>query len=356
MKFLRLLLFPFSIIYGIVIIFRNILFDRGFLPVKEYPLPVVSIGNITVGGTGKTPLTEWVIRLFVEKYHVALLSRGYKRKTKGPLLANDKSTSETIGDEPLQIYNKFKGIMVAVAEKRVEGFQKLLSASNPPDIIVMDDAYQHRYVKPGLSILVMDYNRPLWKDCMLPTGNLREPKQGKKRANVVLVSKCPANMDKEAQSNIIKKLNLQPDQSVYFSTIGYQHPILLFCKNIFISAEDLLLCNVLLVTGIATPEPLVKYLTEKVKSIKMVQYPDHHQYSIEDVDSIRTKFESLKEQNKIILTTEKDSVRLAGLVKNDEYLSSAIYYIPIEIEILNGKENELRDKLTTYVRQIKGDC
>ncbi len=356
MRFLRLLLFPFSILYGIVIIFRNILFDRGILPVNEYSIPVISIGNITVGGTGKTPLTEWIISLFIADYHVALLSRGYKRTTKGALLANENCSSETIGDEPMQIFNKFKGISVAVAEKRVEGFQKLLSAENPPDIVVMDDAYQHRYVKPGMSILVMDYNRPLWKDCMLPTGNLREPKRGKKRADIVLVSKCPVNLDTVSQNNIIKKLNLKPDQSVYFSSIGYQQPILLFCKNIFISATDLLLCNVLLVTGIATPAPLVKYLTNRVKSLDLLQYPDHHLFSKQDVGDIKRKFESLGESKKIIITTEKDSVRLARLVENDEYLSSAIYFIPIEIKILNKKETELRDKLTTYVRQITGDC
>ncbi len=356
LKHLRLLLFPVAVLYAIIVSIRNFLFDKRILPVQEYKIPVILVGNITVGGTGKTPLTEWIIRLFKDDYHVALLSRGYKRKTKGALLAERNSTADDIGDEPKQIKDKFESVTVAVAEKRVEGFDKLLAMDNYPDIVVMDDAYQHRYVKAGLSFLVMDYNRPLWKDFMLPAGDLREPASGKKRADIILVSKCPFNLSMTEQSNIIKRLKVKTDQSVYFSTIGYQQPISLFCKDIFISTEELISYKILLVTGIANPLPMQNYLQTKVKAMESIRFPDHYDFVAEDIINIEKRFNSLGEGKKIILTTEKDAVRLSLLISKDELLASCICYIPIEIEILNGEQKKLRKKITTYVRQIKGDC
>ncbi len=356
LKSLRLFLFPFAILYGLIVIIRNFLFDHGILQVKEYDIPVIMIGNITVGGTGKTPLTEWIIKLFKNEFHVALLSRGYKRKTKGALLADEYSTTDDIGDEPKQIKDKFNKVTIAVAEKRVEGFEKLLTLENVPDIVVMDDAYQHRYVKAGLSILVMDYNRPLWKDFMLPAGDLREPAFGKKRADIILVSKCPLTLNNIEQSNIIKKLKIKTDQSVYFSSIGYQQPISLFCKDVFISTEELISYKILLVTGIANPAPLQEYLNTKVKGMDFIQYPDHYNFVAEDIMNINRRFNSLGDGKKIILTTEKDAVRLVDLLNKDETIASSIFYLPIEIKILNGEQKKLREKITTYVRQIKGDC
>lgn len=355
-KYIRLLLLPISLIYGCIVCIRNRMFDLGKLPIQKFDLPIISVGNITVGGTGKTPLTEFIILTLQDTCRVALLSRGYKRKTKGVVMANGSSSSFDIGDEPKQILDKFKGTQVVVAEKRVEGINKLLSLVNPPDVIVMDDAYQHRYVKPGLSILVMDYSRPLWKDFMLPAGELREPMKGKDRADIVLVSKCPSLLSEEKQNNIIKKLNLSTDQSVYFSAIGYQKPISLFCNNIEIGEEELLETYVLLVTGIANPKLLFQYVKKMSKQVATLFYPDHYQFTRDDVNKIKRQFDQIEAKNKIVMTTEKDSVRFRQVVDKEDIMSSQLWYLPIEIRILNNQQNEFKEKIITYANQNKRNC
>ncbi|MCW3785511.1 tetraacyldisaccharide 4'-kinase [Plebeiibacterium sediminum] len=353
LKYIRLTLFPISVLYGIIIRIRNFLFDIGKLPSKKYPLPLISVGNITVGGTGKTPLTEFLIKSLIENYKLALLSRGYKRKTTGVIISDDKSTALDIGDEPFQIKSKFPQLLVTVAEKRVEGIDAMLELNNKPEVIILDDAYQHRYVKPGLSILVTDYNRPLWKDLMLPAGELREPISGKKRANIILVNKCPEKLSIAEQCNIIKRLNIDTDQSVYFSTIGYQNCISLFCKNKVLTDLDLKEQNILLVTGIANPKPLLQYVNAFSNNVDLIQFADHYQFKEVDLQKIEKRFNNLNGKQKIILTTEKDAVRLREILKVTDSISEFIWYIPIEIKLLNNQQEEFLDKIVKYVKQNK---
>ncbi len=352
-KYIRLVLLPISVLYGLIIRIRNYCFDKGILYSKEYSLPIISIGNITVGGTGKTPLTELLIGNLISGYRLALISRGYKRKTKGVIISDKNSTVTDIGDEPFQIKSKFPELLVTVAEKRVAGIDQMLDLENKPEVILMDDAYQHRYVKPGFSILVADYNRPLWKDFMLPAGELREPVNGKKRANIVLVNKCPKNISILEQTNIIKKLNLNTDQSVYFSTIGYQNCISLFCKNKVLTETDLCNFEVLLVTGIANPKPLLEYVRSKTNKVELIQFADHYQFKEVDLQKIINHFNNLNGNKKIILTTEKDSVRFKEILNPEDQISKAIWYIPIEINILNNQQKEFLGKIVNYVKQNK---
>ncbi len=352
-KYIRLLLLPIAFLYGIIIRIRNYFFDIGRTESKEYTLPIISIGNITVGGTGKTPLTELLIKTLIKDYHIALISRGYKRKTKGVLISDNNSSVYDIGDEPFQIKSKFPELTVTVAEKRVEGIDQMLNLKNKPEVIIMDDAYQHRYVKPGFSLLVCDYNRPLWKDFMLPAGELREPINGKKRANIILINKCPENISLKKQNYITKKLNLHTDQSVYFSTIGYQNCISLFCKNKTLTETDLQDYAVLLVTGIANPKPLLEYIKSKSNNVELLQFADHYQFKEVDLQKIINQFENLNGNKKIILTTEKDAVRFKEILNAENPISKSLWYIPIEIKILNNQRKEFLGKIVNYVKQNK---
>ena len=329
------------------------MFNIGILKSEHFSLPIISVGNITVGGTGKTPLTEFVIKILQEDYHVALLSRGYKRLTKGLVLANAQSTAAEIGDEPKQILDKFACITVAVSEKRVRGIKGLLALDKAPDVIVMDDAYQHRYVKPGLSILVVDYNRPLWRDLVLPAGELREPMSGKKRANIILFSKCPKQISQEKQGEFIRKIKPLPHQQVYFSTIAYQKPRLLFGgkQNDIILAD----ANVLLVTGIANPASFEQHVSSMVKAVQKMRYPDHYQFTAKDVAQITNRFNELPAKPKLIVTTEKDAVRLRQIIDRSSELTGHICYIPIQIEILDDKQQEFTKKIKSYVEEDKGN-
>ncbi|TLX77185.1 tetraacyldisaccharide 4'-kinase [Labilibacter sediminis] len=352
-KYIRLILFPIALVYGLVIRIRNRMFDKGKLPVQEYQVPLISVGNITVGGTGKTPLTEFIIKTLQQNYSLALLSRGYKRKTKGVVLADPSSTAYDIGDEPKQIKDKFERLQVAVAEKRVEGVNELLALPNPPEVIVMDDAYQHRYVKPGLSILVMDYNRPLWRDVMLPAGDLREPMNGKRRADIILVSKCPSELNEKKRMRILSKLKPEAHQSVFFSTITYQKPEPLYNTKVHLSDEALLNADVLLVTGIANPASLFQYLSRVSKQVHTLYYPDHYQFNAEDLEKIQSQFNKINSSKKIIMTTEKDSVRFRQVLEENDSISKDIWYVPIEIQILNNQQNQFTEKIMSYVKENK---
>ncbi|WP_066632193.1 tetraacyldisaccharide 4'-kinase [Labilibacter marinus] len=354
-KYIRILLLPISLLYGVVVRMRNLLFNIGKIESKAYSLPIISVGNITVGGTGKTPLTEFIINSLKDKYQLALLSRGYKRATKGVLIADEKSQASDIGDEPKQIKDKFEGLTVAVAEKRVEGIKALLSLNNSPDVIVMDDAYQHRYVKPGLSILVIDYNRPLWKDIILPAGELREPMNGKKRADIILFSKCPNDLSKADQDHYIRKIKPSKKQPVYFSKVGYQSVLNVFtgCQ---LDKEKLQESTVIVVTGIANSAPFITHLKTLSNRVSSINFPDHHHFSEKDIEAIMDKFKKIEGENKYILTTEKDAVRFKQIIKEESGLRSKLFYVPIEIEILNEKQQEFKEKLISYVEQNKRNC
>lgn len=329
MRVIRFLLFPFAIIYNLITGIRNRLFDAKILKSTSFSLPIIAVGNLNVGGTGKTPQIEYLIRLLKENYKIAVLSRGYKRKTKGFLKVDKNHSAEDVGDEPLQFFKKFKDIIVAVDADRTNGIQQLLSKKNTPEIILLDDAFQHRKVKAGFYILLTKYDDLYSDDFLLPTGNLRESRKGARRANIIVVTKCPKKLTKKEQDEITKRLKLKSNQQVFFSLITYKEEL----KGIdAISMDELQNKEIVLVTGIANPNPLLNYLKSKKIDFKHLKYPDHHNFSKEDISVIKTAFNSISSTDKIILTTEKDYVRLANYIQD-------IYYVEIENKFLNDKES-----------------
>src|SRR5690606_9988765 len=318
MNLLRNIAFPFVPVYYLVTAVRNKLYDLDFKKSVSYDFPVICVGNLSVGGTGKTPMVEYLITLLKDNHKVATLSRGYKRKTKGFLLADDTATATTLGDEPFQMYEKFKNdILVAVDADRNHGIEKLRSLKNRPDIILLDDAFQHRKVKAGFNILLTTYGNPYFKDIVLPTGNLREPKSGAKRADVIVVTKCPNNISKAEKEAFIKQLKPENHQHVFFSTIKYADEVVSLNSKLKIKT----LPHFTLVTGIANPYPLVGFLKENGLSFNHLSFNDHHHFSNDDIGLLETK--------ELIITTEKDFVRL----KQYKTLQDKLFYLPISVDL-----------------------
>nr|WP_315223023.1 tetraacyldisaccharide 4'-kinase [uncultured Flavobacterium sp.] len=325
MNLLRKILFPFAILYGCITSFRNFLFDKGVLKSTSFDFPVIAVGNLSVGGTGKTPQIEYLIRLLSKQYKIATLSRGYKRQSKGFVLANASSNALILGDEPFQFYQKFPNIQVAVDADRTNGITQLISQQEKPQIILLDDAYQHRKVKAGFYILLTSYGELYADDFMLPTGNLRESRSGANRANIIVVTKCPKDLPDEIQNDIRKKLRINSSQQLYFTGIDYDDFIGDQEKKIAVS--DIKKEPKLLLAGIAKPKPFFDYL--KNKNDECLTFPDHHHFSEADIESIL-----IKAQGKKIVTTEKDYVRL-----KDSKLAPQLYYLPIKSHFLGNKQN-----------------
>jgi tetraacyldisaccharide 4'-kinase len=316
MNFLRKLLFPFSLIYGLITRIRNLLFDQGILKSYSFDVPVIAIGNLSVGGTGKTPQIEYLIRLLGDKYKIATLSRGYKREYKGFVLADDTASAQSIGDEPFQFYAKFSKIQVAVDADRKNGIEQLLSKPERPNIILLDDAFQHRKVKAGLYILLTTYSELYSNDWILPTGNLRESRSGAQRAQIIIVTKCPKNLSVDEQNSIRAKLKITPNQELYFSSIAYDDSV--FGENKSLKVAEIANRDKLLLAGIAKPEPFFNFL--KSNGDQCLQFSDHHNFSESNISDIKKQAE-----NRIIVTTEKDFVRL-----KDSILAPQLYYLPIK--------------------------
>jgi tetraacyldisaccharide 4'-kinase len=355
-RFLQPLLLILSFLYSIVISIRNNLFDWRILPSVEFDFPVISVGNITVGGTGKTPHVEYLISMLQESFPVAFLSRGYKRKTKGFILANTDSTPGEIGDEPYQVLKKFDNILVAVDENRVHGIRMLKQINPALQCIILDDAFQHRYVKPGISILLIDYYRPLNKDKMLPAGNLRENPRGIQRANMVIVTKVPHEIKPIELRLWIKDLKLFPDQFLYFTSFNYgdlQPVFNLKRKKITLAELENTKPGVLLLTGIANPTPLYERLITCCSFIEHIIFPDHYDYSEDDMKEIENWYASLKGDKNIIITTEKDAVKLRSLVRPSSEAMSQWYYLPVEISFLARKQEEFDKNIREYVAKNK---
>ncbi|SHM15751.1 tetraacyldisaccharide 4'-kinase [Flavobacterium chilense] len=325
MNVLRKILFPFAILYGFITSIRNYFFDKGILKSTSFDIPVIAVGNLSVGGTGKTPQIEYLIRLLSDKYKIATLSRGYKRKSEGFVLASAESNAEILGDEPFQFYQKFPGIQVAVDANRTNGIIQLLSQNEKPQIILLDDAYQHRKVKAGFYILLSSYDDLYADDFMLPTGNLRESRSGANRAKIVIVTKCPKNLSDKEQEEIRLKLKLTCSQQIYFTFIDYDDFI--YGENQKIAVNEIKSETKLLLAGIAKPTPFFDYL--KNENDECLTFPDHHNFSETDLYSIQNKAE-----NKKIITTEKDYVRL-----KDSKLVSQLYYLPIKSTFIKHQQN-----------------
>jgi tetraacyldisaccharide 4'-kinase len=352
---LTYLLLPLSWIYGVVVYLRNKCFDLGILKEEEFEIPIISVGNITVGGTGKTPHIEYLIRLLKNEYKIAVLSRGYKRKTKGFILSDEQSDAETIGDEPCQIKRKFPDIVVAVDSSRRRGITNLLNSGENIDLILLDDAFQHRYVKPGLSILLIDFNRPVLEDYLLPFGQLREPVSAIERADIILVSKTPANLMAIDQRILVKNINLKNLQYLYFTTVARDELLPVFWDSGKVENHEIpgSKPSVLLVSGIANPAGLRALAMEISSQIIEKQYSDHHAFTAKDILAIISDFESINAKDKIIITTEKDAARFQKYTDLPESIKNRMFYIPIKIEFLNEDEENFNNHIFSYVRSNK---
>ncbi|WP_394872474.1 tetraacyldisaccharide 4'-kinase [Bacteroides xylanisolvens] len=355
-------LYPASWLYGAAVMMRNKLFDWEVLQSKSFDIPIISVGNLAVGGTGKTPHTEYLIKSLCNQYNVAVLSRGYKRHTKGYVLATPESTARSIGDEPYQMHQKFPSVTVAVDEKRCHGIEKLLALQKPSiDVILLDDAFQHRYVKPGLSILLTDYHRLFCDDTLLPAGRLREPINGKNRAQIVIVTKCPQDIKPIDYNIITKRLNLYPYQQLFFSSFRYGNlqpvfPIMVPdtdtpSANNEIALSSLTNTDILLMTGIASPTPILERLKDCTQQIDLLSFDDHHNFSHRDIQLITERFHRLKGEHRLIITTEKDATRLINHPALDKELKPFIYALPIEIEILQNQQDKFNQHIIDYVRE-----
>ena len=343
---------PLSWLYGIGVAFRNQLFEAGILKSQTYATPVISVGNITVGGTGKTPHVEYLIRLLKDKTNLAVLSRGYKRKSHGFVLGDAHATIYDLGDEPFQMMQKFPGITVAVDKKRTRGISNLIhgAAGKEIDVILLDDAFQHRYVKPGINILLVDYHRLIIYDELLPSGRLREPASSKNRADIVIVTKCPTDMKPMEFRVLTKAMALYPYQQLYFSTHTYEQLEPLFGEGELEKLEDLADQHVLLLTGIGLPEQMRLDLEPYAKEIKPLAFADHHQFKEKDIQLINETFSSLPSP-RCIITTEKDAVRLKTIEGLSDEMKQHLYVLPILIKILLDQELSFNKYIIDYVRK-----
>ena len=330
---------------------RNRAFECGLFKSTTFAIPVVCIGNITVGGTGKTPHTEYLIKLLGNIYKVAVLSRGYGRKSRGFHKATAETTMPMIGDEPFQIKSKFKDITVAVDEKRVHGIEQLLNEKNPPQVVLLDDAYQHRYVKAGLNILLVDNNRPVWRDTVLPIGRLRESMAGIERADIIIVTKCPIDMSEERKELCRDMLQTKRGAQLFFSMMKYGTPYPIFADGGNRECRIDKDCNILLLTGIAKPAPLKAELERRGATVTVKQFADHHNFSEGEINSIADTFDKIKGE-KLIITTEKDAARLTSLPSLPQSIRENIYALPIEVDFLDGKREEFEALVTQKVKSL----
>ena len=350
----RILLLPFSLLYGLVVNIRNILFDWGILKSTEFNIPIISVGNITVGGTGKTPHVEYIVNILKGKNNIAVLSRGYKRKTKGFYVADSKSVASEIGDEPKQIKRKFPSITVAVDANRVNGIKKLIKKGIGS--VILDDAFQHRWVKPGLSILLVDYNRDIHADNLLPYGNLRESPKAKDRANIIIVSKTPLDIKPIDKRLIINNLGPKSYQQLFFTGLKYGKLRPFLGGNNSAPTDWGLSSNiysVVLVTGIARPQQILQYLKGFSNDIHHLNFPDHAYFTQQKIKKIITIFDNIKNDKKIIITTEKDAVKISGIKIDNTILKQNIFYLPIEICFVDGNEQKFKNEIINYVEKNK---
>lgn len=337
-RILKYVLTPLSWLYGVGAGVRNKLFDWKVLKEVSFDVPVVGVGNITVGGTGKTPHVEYILECLRYKRNIAVLSRGYKRKTKGFIIASAKSTPDSIGDEPLQIYEKFGGtVKVAVCESRVKGVRELIRQFPKLDLIVLDDSFQHRYIKPKVNIMLMDYTHPVYADKILPLGRMRESADAIDRADMVITTKCPSDISALDMRIVSKHLNLMPYQKLYFSTFDYGGLIPVFpddCPHRLLIEELQADDTVLLLTGVANPRPFVNHFRQYPFKKRVLHFPDHHDFKKSDLHEILSKFNSASGKRKFIITTEKDSVRISHNPYFPIELKPYIFYIPIGVRML----------------------
>lgn len=350
----NILLYPVSLIYGLITGFRNLLYDYGIIPSREFRFPVICVGNITVGGTGKTPHTEYLVELLRKSFKVATLSRGYKRKTKDFRIASSSALVREIGDEPIQIFRNFPDVIVTVDRNRVNGVKRIMKEYPEAEVIILDDGFQHRKLKPGFSILLSDFERPFIRDHMMPYGNLRENKANMRRADIILITKSPEDLSAIQRRLIVKEINKSAKQNLYFTSVCYKAPLAVFENHNVNSRSDISEgpgCGIVLITGIANPKPLKEHLQKSYQEITHLTYSDHHSFNENDLLNISSAFINLKSPVRYLFTTEKDAVRLREFTNIAEPVRSAFYYIPIGIQFLNEDKEEFDNLVIDYVRK-----
>jgi tetraacyldisaccharide 4'-kinase len=345
---IRILLFPFSLLYALVVKVRNWFFDKHILSSTSFNLPLICIGNLAAGGTGKSPMVELLIRMLKEDYPIAVLSRGYKRKTRGYALAGAHSTALDIGDEPMQFHSKFPDVAIAVGEERIVAIPQLLHDRPDTRAILLDDAFQHRTVKAGLNILLTDYSNLFTRDWWLPSGDLRDAPSSCRRADIIIVTKCREDLSEDERRAIAIEIGPLPHQQLFFTSIQYGEPYHITRANNF-PVDDRV--EVLLVTGIANPAPLKQWLNERSRTYYELTYSDHHIFSIDDLNAIIRRFNGLSARNKIILTTEKDAVRLIKF--RQELQDWPFYVLPITPRFLFGEQPRFNDIIVKFIAEFK---
>ncbi len=343
MGFLRLLLFPFCLIYGLITWIRNKLFDWGILPPASFDIPIIGLGNLSTGGTGKTPHVEYLVRLLKDRYQIAVLSRGYKRKTRGYMIAEKNSTAREVGDEPVQISRKFPDILVVVSESRKKGIKRILKEHPEVNLIIMDDAFQHRYVKPGLNLLLTGYYKPFFRNYIMPCGNLREYKRGAMRADALVVTKTPTVFSPLDRRFFLRNLRPYYDKpNIFFSCFTYKdwHPIDERTPEI----KDPDIKTIFLFTGIANTIALEEHLKRKCEELVVNKFPDHYQFKSTDLNRLRRQYNEKYSRSKIIIVTEKDAMRLQHPKLKETLKDLPVYYIPVEVGF-NDDDREKFEKL-----------
>jgi tetraacyldisaccharide 4'-kinase len=348
LKSFRVLLLPFALLYGLIVIVRNFLYDRKWLRSSEFNFPLICVGNLSVGGTGKSPMVEYLIQLLRPHFKIATVSRGYKRKTKGYVLAKENSTALDIGDEPMQFHVNFPDITVAVGEERLVAIPQLLHDRPDTQAVILDDAFQHREVRAGLNILLTQYDDLFTNDFFLPTGDLRDQRSSYKRADIIIITKCPMTLDETERKEIVNEIEPQAHQKIFFTAIEYGVPYHI-SNNSFrkITHED----EVLLVCGIANPKPLKEYLFDTAATYYQMDYNDHHIFRIDDLKDMRKKYDHIDADRKMIITTEKDAVRLIKFT--DELHDMHLYVLPIRHRFLFNAGTEFDEIVVKFIREFK---
>jgi tetraacyldisaccharide 4'-kinase len=348
LKSFRILLLPFALLYWLIISIRNWLYDKNISRSNSFGLPIICIGNLSVGGTGKSPMVEYMIAALKDKYKIATLSRGYKRRTKGYSLANDNTTALDIGDEPMQFHTKFPGIPVAVGEERIVAIPLLLHDKPETQVILLDDAFQHRAIRAGLNILLTDYNNLFTRDFYLPTGDLRDLRSSYKRADIIIVTKCKTDLSRREAHDILEEINLLDHQKLFFTAFAYDKPYHIATREKRELNKD---TEVLLVAGIANPSPLKKMLEECSKTYYMSHFPDHHIFTIDDLREIKKRFDRIDAENKMILTTEKDAMRLMKF--KDEINNLPLFIIPVKHRFLFDSGSVFDNAVIQFITNFK---
>ncbi len=347
-KSFRILLFPISVVYGAVVVIRNWLYDKNILTSASFNFPLICIGNIAAGGTGKSPMVEYILTLLHQQYKVATVSRGYKRKTKGYVLADEKTTALDIGDEPMQFHIKYPEVPVAVGEERLVAIPQLLHDHPNLDVIILDDAFQHRSIKPGMNIILTEYNDLYVHDYFLPTGDLRDNRAAAKRADIIIVTKCPQNLGVQEAEKIKNQLHILEHQQLFFCSMHYGIPYHITRQTTYPLQQQE---EILLVCGIANPKPLKHYLQEQVHTYYQKTYSDHHIFLIDDLEDIKKRLSQMQASEKRIITTEKDRVRL--LKFNEALNELPIYVLPVNHEFLFGASLAFDTSIIQFIAQYK---